>query len=58
MSHTIMFDCEFLVTEGAYRRFWCGPYDPDPIVVQIGALKLDLAGNTSAVEELKLFLTY
>lgn len=57
MSHIIMFDCEFLVTEGAYRRFWCGPYDPDPIVVQIGALKLDLAGNTSAVEELKLFIS-
>lgn len=30
------------MTETARHRFWCGPTDPDPIVVQIGALRLDL----------------
>lgn len=42
MSHAIIFDCEFLVADGAPSRFWCGPYDPDPIIAQIGAVKLRL----------------
>ncbi len=41
----VIFDCEFLSAEGAQRRLWCGPYDPDPLVVQIGAVKLRLAGD-------------
>jgi len=47
----IIFDCEFLVSEGACQRFWCGPYDPDPVVVQIGAVKLDLSGNFDILDE-------
>ncbi len=39
----IIFDVEFLVSDGARQRFWCGPYDPDPIVVQVGAVKLNLS---------------
>ncbi len=42
MKTAIIFDCEFLVTDSARGRFWCGPYDPDPIVAQIGAVKLGL----------------
>ena len=42
MATAVLFDCEFLTGEGASSRFWCGPHDPDPIVVQIGAVKLDL----------------
>lgn len=57
MAHTIVFDCEFLVDDGAYRRFWCGPYDPDPIVVQIGAVKLDVADTFQPIEELKLYIS-
>lgn len=38
----ILFDCEFLVCDGAPGRFWCGPGDPDPTVVQIGAVRLTL----------------
>lgn len=40
--HAVIYDCEFLTAEGAPRRFWCGPQDPDPIIAQIGAVKLGL----------------
>jgi hypothetical protein len=41
-DHAIIYDCEFLVSDGAMQRFWNGPRDPDPQVVQIGACKLAL----------------
>lgn len=50
MKTAIIFDCEFLVSEGAPSRFWCGPYDPDPIIVQIGAAKLALENPFEIVE--------
>lgn len=40
---TVVFDCEYLVDEGAFQRFWCGPNDPDPVAVQIGAVAFDPA---------------
>lgn len=52
MGHTVVFDCEFLVSEGAPGRHWCGPHDPDPLVVQIGAAKLDLAAPFEIVDTL------
>ena len=39
---TIIYDCEFATAPGAPQRFWCGPEDPDPIVFQIGAVRLSL----------------
>ena len=42
MEAAIVFDCEFLATEGSPNRFWCAPHDPDPTVVQIGAVKIGL----------------
>ena len=45
METAIIFDCEFLVIEGAPQNFWCGPFDPDPVIAQIGAAKLDLQGD-------------
>lgn len=43
MSQTaIVYDCEFLTAPGAPQRFWCGPDDPDPVVAQIGAVRLAL----------------
>lgn len=42
MNHAILFDCEFLTAEGSPSRFWCGPYDPDPVVAQIGLVKIAL----------------
>ena len=42
MDTTLILDCEFLTAEGSPSRFWCGPYDPDPVVAQIGLVKLGL----------------
>ena len=43
MSGTaVIYDCEFATAPGAPQRFWCGPQDPDPVVFQIGAVRLDL----------------
>lgn len=38
----IIYDCEFATAPGAPQRFWCGPDDPDPVVFQIGAVRLSL----------------
>lgn len=43
MDHTIIFDSEFLTADGALSRVWCGPRDPDPLVAQIGLVKLGLS---------------
>ncbi len=45
MDHTIVLDTEFLTNEDSFRRFWMGPHDPDPIVAQIGAIRLGLSGG-------------
>ncbi|NTB87734.1 3'-5' exonuclease [Agrobacterium tumefaciens] len=42
MRAAIIFDCEFLCLEGSQRRFWCAAHDPDPVIAQIGAVKLGL----------------
>ena len=42
MTHAIIYDCEFLTAPGAMSRLWGGPFDPDPAVTQIGAVKLSL----------------
>ncbi|MEM7719511.1 MAG: exonuclease [Pseudomonadota bacterium] len=47
----IVFDCEFLTAPGAPQRFWCGPNDPDPVAVQIGAVKLALTRDADALAD-------
>ncbi|KIN65408.1 putative exonuclease [Sulfitobacter noctilucae] len=42
MDSVTVYDCEFLTAPGAPMRFWCGPHDPDPLCVQIGAVRLSL----------------
>lgn len=42
MPHATVFDCEYLTAPGAMSRYWAGPGDPDPVVVQIGAVNLSL----------------
>jgi len=56
MKTAILFDCEFLTTEGAMSRVWCGPYDPDPIVVQIGIVELSLEGKFPILMDEKLYV--
>lgn len=43
MDSVTLYDCEFLTAPGAPMRFWCGPHDPDPLCVQIGAVRLSLS---------------
>ncbi len=54
MSTAIFFDCEFPCAECSQRRFWCGAYDPDPVVAQIGAVKLSLDQNFESLATLRL----
>lgn len=42
MASVTIYDCEFLTAPGAPQRFWCGPNDPDPLTIQIGAVRMDL----------------
>jgi len=45
MKTALVWDVEFLTDAGAPQRFWCGPDDPDPVLVQIGAVRLGLEGG-------------
>ena len=56
MQMAIIFDCEFLVIEGAPQNFWCGPFDPDPVIAQIGAAKLSLRDDFPILETTRLFV--
>ncbi|CUH53891.1 3'-5' exonuclease family protein [Shimia marina] len=42
MKTAIIFDTEYLTDAGALGRLWFGPEDPDPMLVQIGAVALSL----------------
>lgn len=57
MTHALVFDCEFLTAEGAPSRFWCGPRDPDPVVAQIGLVKLGLDADFAILDKLRLYVT-
>ncbi|WP_323006361.1 3'-5' exonuclease [Pseudorhodobacter sp.] len=56
MSIIVVYDCEYLTKEGAMGRLWSGHDDPDPIVVQIGAVLLDLDANASIIDEFKIYI--
>lgn len=45
MKTAIVFDCEFICVEGSQRRYWCAAHDPDPVIAQIGAVKLGLEND-------------
>ena len=52
----ILVDCEGLTAEGAMGRLWFGDGDPDPHVVQIGAVRLTLAPEPQIAETLRLYV--
>lgn len=45
MDTAVVYDCENLTNRTSPSRFWCGPWDPDPTIVQIGAVSLGLGGD-------------
>ncbi|WP_299652121.1 exonuclease [uncultured Tateyamaria sp.] len=57
MSGTaIIYDCEFATAPGAPQRFWCGPNDPDPIVFQIGAVRMSLDAPFQSLERFEVLI--
>jgi len=54
MTHVLLYDCEFLTAPGAPMRFWNGPRDPDPLIAQIGAVKLGLEGDCPILDQVRL----
>ena len=56
MNVAIVFDCEFLCVQGSQNRFWCAAHDPDPVVAQIGAVKLGLEGDFPLLDRFKVYV--
>jgi DNA polymerase III, epsilon subunit and related 3''-5'' exonucleases len=56
MKTAIVFDCEFLCVQGSQGRFWCGAHDPDPVIAQIGAVKLGLEGDFPLLDTYRAYV--
>ena len=56
MKTAIIFDCEFLCLEGSQRRFWCAAHDPDPVIAEIGAVKLRLEEDFAILDTYKAYV--
>lgn len=56
MRTAILFDCEFLCLEGSQRRFWCAADDPDPVIAQIGAVKLGLEDDFPILDTFMVYV--
>lgn len=56
MRHATIFDCEFLTAEGALSRLWSGPDDPDPVVAQIGMIRLGLEADFPLMDQRRLYV--
>ena len=57
MTNTaIIYDCEFATAPGAPQRFWCGPLDPDPVVFQIGAVRISLDAPYAALDRFEVLI--
>jgi len=52
----IIFDCEFLCVKGSQSRFWCAAIDPDPVIAQIGAVKIGLDDGFPILETFKAYV--
>jgi hypothetical protein len=57
MQDIIVFDCEFLTAPGAPTRFWCGPHDPDPIVAQIGLVRIGMGNYFPLLAQSRIHVT-
>lgn len=56
METAVIYDCEYIAIEGSQSRFWCGPYDPDPVIAQIGAVRMALDGDFSLTESFSVLV--
>ncbi len=56
MRSAVIFDCEFLCLEGSQRRFWCAATDPDPVIAQVGATRIELGGSYDIVDTFRAFV--
>jgi len=56
MKTAIIFDCEFLCVAGSQSRFWCAAHDPDPVIAQIGAVKLGLEDGFPLLETYRAYV--
>ena len=56
MKKAIIFDCEYVCIQGSQSRSWCGSIDPDPVIAQIGAVKLGLEGDFSILDTCKFYV--
>lgn len=57
MASAVVYDCEFLCLEGSQRRFWCAAIDPDPVIAQIGATRIELGGSHEIVDSFRAYVT-
>ncbi|WP_294225477.1 hypothetical protein [uncultured Shimia sp.] len=57
MPKIVIFDTEYLSCDGAMYRVWSAANDPDPILVQIGAVLVDLDGPARVVDTLNVIVT-
>ena len=56
MKTAIVFDCEFLCAQGSQSRMWCAAHDPDPVIAQIGAVKLGLESDFPLLETYRAYV--
>ena len=56
MRTAVIFDCEFLCIQGSQSRFWCAAIDPDPVIAQIGAVKIGLEDDFPILETFKAYV--
>ena len=56
METAIVFDTEFLCVEGSPRRFWCAAHDPDPVIAQIGAVRLGLRDDFPILDTFRCYV--
>ncbi|SMP04485.1 exonuclease [Shimia sagamensis] len=57
MSKIVIFDTEYMSRDGAMYRVWSAANDPDPILVQIGAVLVDLQRPARVVNTLNVIVT-
>jgi DNA polymerase III epsilon subunit-like protein len=56
MNQVIIFDCEWLTDNGAWERSNCGPYDPDPQIVQLGAIRIALNPELTILQQFNQYV--